>query len=149
MLSLISNHTLLGDYLEKDSIWRNKHQLCDSPIKHSKTLKEQVPRDKSTLLAPQWSLLSLSHAEQYFLNKMVALHRSSWKSRQNQWGNVKPECADLWVTSSIWDYEFIVNEQTRGASPSIISPQLSNQLLRTKREHKKQLRKATPDVTYV
>lgn len=53
ILSVIYNHILLGGYLEKDYIWRNKYQLSDFPIKHSKTLKEQVSGDKSAPVASQ------------------------------------------------------------------------------------------------
>lgn len=122
ILSLSSNRTLLGGYLEKDFIWGQKYQFCGSPIKQSKTLKEQVSREKSTPLALRWSLLSLSHAEQYFLNQVAALHRSSWKTGQNQCNDINPKRVDRWMGEELcWKFWIYYGWANPGLPSTILS----------------------------
>lgn len=120
------------------------YQLCDSPMKHHKTLKEQVSRDKPTPLAPRWSLLSLRHAEQYFWTKTGALHRSSWERRQGPWKEINPKCAELWVRSSVGAFDVIKREQTQGGRLTLHStptPQPARGVVRTQRKQNNPLRK--------
>lgn len=63
MLSLNSDRTLLGGYLEKDYIWRNQCKLCESPIKPQRTFEEQVSRDASALWLLSEVHYLLRHAE--------------------------------------------------------------------------------------
>lgn len=82
-LPLISSFTLLGRYLEQDFIWSNDYLLCDSQLQSCET-------DFQGHIDPCGSPVKfiISDAEQYFLDKMIALHRSSWKSGQEVSGMI-------------------------------------------------------------
>lgn len=144
---------MLSSYLEQDFIWRNRYSRykLDSVTLKYKTLQNFERADFKGQIDPFGSPVkfTVSPAEQYFLDKMISLHRSSWKRRQKISGMILSHG----VLTYRWQALFNITNSLCMSKAKEVLPQLSNQLQpfywEPKKPHKKQLRKTSPDIIYM